>query len=104
MNRFIAFSALLAVVAAEADPWLLYGYCHKPVITSVGALTTYSNGHLHQPTPQPFKLLPPATLLLRPVFTLLMDMDLDIHTFIPLVNVRLKLIHGMDIMDMDMPQ
>lgn len=49
MNRFIAFSALLAVVAAEADPWLayghgLYGYGPKPVITSVGALTTYSNG------------------------------------------------------------
>merc|ERR1712020_211820 len=48
MNRFIAFSALLAVVAAEAEPWygLGYGYglLHKPVITSVGALTTYSNG------------------------------------------------------------
>ena len=35
----------MAVVAAEADPWLLYGgYGHHPVITSVGALTTYSNG------------------------------------------------------------
>jgi len=46
MNRFIAFSALLAVAAAEADPWYgVYGYgLHKPVITSVGALTTYSNG------------------------------------------------------------
>merc|ERR1712080_223661 len=48
MNRFIAFSALLAVVAAEAEPWygLGYGYglLHKPVITSVGGLTTYSNG------------------------------------------------------------
>jgi len=57
MNRFIAFSCLLAVVAAEAEPWLgyagLYGHglgygygglLHKPVITSVGALTTYSNG------------------------------------------------------------
>merc|ERR1711890_21900 len=48
MNRFIAFSALLAVVAAEAEPWygLGYGYglLHKPHITSVGALTTYSNG------------------------------------------------------------
>merc|ERR1712020_587960 len=48
MNRFIAFSALLAVVAAEAEPWygLGYGYglLHKPVITSIGGLTTYSNG------------------------------------------------------------
>merc|ERR1712064_125576 len=45
MNRFIVFSALLAVAAAEAEPWYgLYGYGYKPVITSVGALTTYSNG------------------------------------------------------------
>merc|ERR1711974_132657 len=40
--------ALLAVVAAEAEPWygLGYGYglLHKPVITSIGGLTTYSNG------------------------------------------------------------
>jgi len=50
MNKFIVFSALLAVAAAEAEPWYglyghgLYGLAHKPVITSVGALTTYSNG------------------------------------------------------------
>jgi hypothetical protein len=50
MNRFIVFSALLAVAAAEAEPWYglyghgLYGLAHKPVITSVGAQTTYSNG------------------------------------------------------------
>lgn len=47
MNRFVALTTLLAVASAapEADPQLLYGLgYHHPAITSIGALTTYTNG------------------------------------------------------------